>query len=159
MNWKRILFPIAGLAIMAGAWRAYGLPGLSIAVGGLVMWLLLHFTRLMHVLKQASDRPVGWVGSAVMLNAKLKPGVALLHVMAITRSMGEQLSPVDHQPEVFRWTDGTGSSVTCEFAMGRLVKWTLWRPQVGDAANDGGPAQPAIKMAGSLPPDTLKDET
>jgi hypothetical protein len=63
-----------------------------------------------------------------MLNAKLKPGVNLLHVMAITRSMGEPLSEPGAQDEVFRWTDGTGSSVTCEFASGRLVKWQLSRP-------------------------------
>ncbi len=57
-----------------------------------VMYLLLHFTRLMHVLKSAADRPVGYVGSAVMLNAKLKPGVNLLHVMALTESLGERVS-------------------------------------------------------------------
>ena len=50
---------------------------------------------------------MGYVGSAVMLNAKLKPGVNLLHVMAMTGALGEQLSPKDEQPEIYRWTDGS----------------------------------------------------
>jgi hypothetical protein len=63
-----------------------------------------------------------------MLNAKLKRGVNLLHVMAMTRSIGEALSEEGADPELFRWTDDSGSSVTCEFVNGRLAKWTLERP-------------------------------
>ena len=129
MNWQRIVIPIAGAVFVAAAWRQYGWPGVAVATGALLMWLLLHFTRLMAVLKRAADRPIGYVGSAVMLNAKLKPGVTLLHVVAMTRALGEQLSPKDEQPEVFRWTDGTQSHVTCEFVNGKLQKWALERPQ------------------------------
>ena len=128
MNFQRILIPIAGAALVAAAWRAYGWPGVAVVAGGMVMWMLLHFTRLMHVLKRAAERPVGYVGSAVMLNAKLKPGVTLLHVVAMTRALGEQLSPKDEKPEVFRWTDGSQSHVTCEFVGGKLAKWALVRP-------------------------------
>ena len=71
------------------------------------MWLLLHFTRMMQVLKRAANRPVGFVDSAVMLNAKLRPGVTLLHVVALTRSLGELRSPKARQPELYRWTDGS----------------------------------------------------
>jgi len=137
MNWQKIIVPVAGVVLVAGAWRAAGWQGVAVVTGGIVMWLLLHFTRMMTVLRRSADRPVGWVGSAVMLNAKLKPGVNLLHVMAITRSIGQLLSPKDSQPEIFRWTDGTDSHVTCEFADGKLVKWTLVRPP---AAPEGGEA-------------------
>jgi hypothetical protein len=117
------------------AWQAYGWQGAALAGGALVMYLLLHFNRMMHVLKKAAERPKGYVASAVMLNARLKPGVNLLHVMAMTESLGEQLSPEGEQPEVFRWTDGSQSHVTCEFARGRLAKWTLHRPpETGDAS-------------------------
>lgn len=128
MNWQRIVVPLAGAALVAAAWRAYGWGGVAVAAGGIVMWVLLHFTRLMSVLKRAAERPVGYVGSAVMLNAKLRPGVTLLHVVALTRALGELLSPKDVQPEVYRWTDGTQSHVTCEFKDGKLVKWELVRP-------------------------------
>jgi hypothetical protein len=129
MNLQKILAPILGIAVVALAWRAWGWSGVALAAGGIVMWMLLHFTRMMKVLERAANRPVGWCDSAVMLNAKLRPKVTLLHVLAMTRAIGEQLSPPEQQPEVFRWTDGSGSSVTCEFADGKLVKWELFRPQ------------------------------
>lgn len=128
MQFQKILIPVGGVILVAAAYRAYGWGGVAVAMGGLVMWLLLHFTRMMQVLKRAADRPVGYVGSAVMLNAKLRPGVTLLHVVAMTKALGELISLKDEQPELFRWTDGTQSFVTCEFVGGKLVKWELVRP-------------------------------
>ena len=128
MNLQKIVLPILGAALVALAWRAYGWGGVAIAAGGIVMWVLLHFTRITHVLGKASRMPVGFVPSAVMLNARLKPGVNLLHVLAMTGALGERLSPEGAQPEIYRWTDGGASSVTAEFAGGKLVKWTLARP-------------------------------
>ena len=141
MNFKKILVPVGGILLVAMSYRAYGLGGVAIALGGAVMWVLMHYTRLMQVLKRANNNPIGYVGSAVMLNAKLRPGVAMLHVLALTRALGEQLSPKDEQPEIFRWTDGSKSHVTTEFLNGRLVKWTLYRPPVSDDdASDAAPA-------------------
>jgi hypothetical protein len=128
MNLQQILAPILGVVVVASAWHLYGWGGVAIAGGGILMWVLLHFTRLTHVLSRAAERPVGYVASAVMLNAKLKPGVNLLHVLALTGALGERLSREKEEPEVYRWTDEGASSVTCEFANGRLVKWTLKRP-------------------------------
>ncbi|MEO5670311.1 MAG: glycerate kinase [Ramlibacter sp.] len=137
MNLQKILLPILGAFMIVVAWQSYGLAGAALAGGAVVMYLLLHFNRMMHVLKKASDRPKGYVGSAVMLNAKLKSGVNLLHVMAMTESLGELRSPEGEQPEIFRWTDGTQSHVTCEFRNGKLVKWELFRPpQPAEAAPD-----------------------
>ena len=102
--------------------------GVALAAGGLVMWLLLHFTRMLQVMQRAAHRPKGYVDSAVMLNAKLRAGMTLLHVVAMTRSLGEQRSPKDEQPEVFRWTDTGGSYVDCTFAGGKLVGHQLTRP-------------------------------
>ena len=129
MQFQKILVPVGGVILVAAAYRAYGWGGVAISVAGLVMWLLLHFTRMMQVLKRAANRPIGYVGSAVMLNAKLRPGVTLLHVVAMTKALGELISVKDVQPELFRWTDGTQSFVTCEFAGGKLVKWELVRPE------------------------------
>lgn len=128
MNFQRILIPIAGAALVAAAWRAYGWPGVAVVAGGIVMWMLLHFTRLMHVLKRAAERPVGYVGSAVMLNAKLKPGVTLLHVVAMTRALGALQTDKDAQPEIFCWTDGGASHVTATFVGGKLAHHELFRP-------------------------------
>lgn len=128
MNLQKLWLPVLGVALVVFAYRGYGWPGVALVVGGIVMWMLLHFTRMMKVLQRAADRPVGWVDSAVMLNARLKPGVNLMYVVTLTRALGEQLSPKEQQPEVYRWTDGSASSVTCEFAQGKLVKWELFRP-------------------------------
>jgi hypothetical protein len=129
MNFQKIVLPVLGAAVVAVAYRAYGWPGVAMAVSGIVMWMLLHFTRMMKVMQRAANRPVGYVDSAVMLNAKLRPGLNLLHVVAMTRALGELVSPKEAQPERFRWTDGSGSHVTCDFTDGKLVQWELFRPQ------------------------------
>lgn len=129
MNLQKIFLPILGVAVVAMAYRGYGWAGVALAVGGIVMWMLLHFTRMMKVLQRASSRPVGYCDSAVMLNAKLRPGVNLLHVVAMTRALGALVSPKETQPEVYRWKDGSGSHVDCEFRNGKLARWELHRPQ------------------------------
>jgi hypothetical protein len=131
MNLQKIFVPVLGVAVVVVAYRSAGWGGVALAAGGIVMWMLLHFTRMMKVLQRASNRPVGFVDSAVMLNARLRPGVNMLHVVAMTRALGDQLSEKDAQPEVFRWTDGSASHVTCTFENGKLVKWELVRPQPG----------------------------
>jgi hypothetical protein len=134
MNFQKILVPILGVVLVAAAWRGFGWAGVALVVGGIVMWALLHFNRMMTALKRAAGRPIGYVDSAVMLNAKLRPGVALLHVISLTRSLGQLLSPKEQQPESYRWTDSTDSHVTCEFQDGKLVKWALLRPVEPTAA-------------------------
>lgn len=137
MNLRNILVPIGLIVLMIAAYQSASWPGVAAVAGGIIMWGLLHFTRLMSIMKKASDRPIGYVGSAVMLNVKLKPKVALVHVVAMTRSLGQRLSEEGQSPEIYRWTDGTNSYVTCEFVNGRLMKWELQRPQqTDDAAQD-----------------------
>ncbi len=128
MNLRNVFVPVGVVGVLVVGYVSYGWPGVAAVGGGLVMWALLHFTRLMNVMKKAANRPIGYVGSAVMLNAKLQEGVNLMHVVAMTQSLGELRSAQDADPEVYRWTDGTKSHVTCEFRHGKLVKWTLIRP-------------------------------
>lgn len=129
MNFSKILAPLAIVVFTIGAWQAFQWAGISLAVGGVVMWVLLHFTRMVTILKKAADRPIGHVASAVMLNAKLKKGVSLMHVIAMTRSLGLLQTEKDTQPEVFTWTDTSQSVVTCTFVAGKLTEWTLHRPE------------------------------
>jgi hypothetical protein len=133
MNFQKILVPILGVVLVVGAWNAAGWGGVALVLGGILMWVLLHFNRMMTALRRTADRPIGYVDSAVMLNARLQPGVTLLHVLSLTRSLGELQSPKDTQPEIYRWTDTTDSHVTCEFNGGKLVKWQLIRPDPGEA--------------------------
>jgi hypothetical protein len=65
-----------------------------------------------------------------------------LHVVAMTKALGELKSAKQTQPELYRWTDGTQSHVSCEFHNGKLKKWELVRPlQTGEAAN-----QPSVSQ-------------
>ena len=125
---SRVGVPLLGIGLVAVAYRWYGWAGVAAAATALVMWALLHFNRLMQVLQRAAKRPIGYVDSAVMLNAKLKPGVSLMHVVAMTKALGEVRSAPDQQPELLRWTDASASHVTCEFLGGKLVRWELLRP-------------------------------
>ncbi len=146
---RRFFIPVLIALLVIAAYRSYGWQGIFAVGGGLIMWALLHFTRLMNIMRKAADRPIGYVGSAVMLNARLREGVNLMHVVAMTRSLGELLSPQGEEPERYRWTDGTQSHVTCEFRGGRLAAWELVRP-----APDAGPVAdaPAGGASGALPP-------
>jgi hypothetical protein len=152
MRFQKILYLAAGVGLLYLAHRTYGWPGVAAVGGGLVMWLLLHFTRLMTVLKRAADRPIGYVDSAVMLNAKLKPGVTLMHVMAMTRSLGERLSDEGAQPEVYRWRDNGNSTVTANFQHGKLLSWKLDRPALDDAPAAPPEATPAEPGGGGPTP-------
>lgn len=140
MNFQKILVPIAVIAGVVLAYRSYGWAGIAAAASMLVFWTLMHFTRMMQVLKRSANRPIGYVESAVMLNAKLKPGVTLLHVVAMTKSLGQRQSAKDEQPEVFRWTDDSQSHVSATFVGGKLSHYELFRPAQDEAA---APAPPA----------------
>lgn len=144
-----LLWPLGALAALWLAYRHMAWLGVALVLGGLVMWVLLHFTRMMHILKRAANRPLGYVDSAVMLNAKLRAGVPLVHVIALTRALGELLSPADTQPERFRWTDGSDSSVTCEFVGGKLQSWQLHRPVQSEPSQE--PAGEASKQPSLAP--------
>jgi hypothetical protein len=128
MNFSRILIPVGVIVFVAAAWHEYKWPGVAVATGAVVMWILLHFTRMVTVLSRAANRPVGHVDSAVMLNVKLKKGVNLMHVIAMTKSLGVRLSKENAQPEIFKWTDPGDSFVICTFKAGKLQGWDMTRP-------------------------------
>jgi hypothetical protein len=128
MNIQKILIPLAIIGGAVLAYRSYGWPGIAAVVTVLVFGMLLHFSRMMQILKRAANRPIGHVDSAVMLNAKLKPGATLLHVVAMTRALGLLKSVKDAQPEVFEWKDASESAVTCTFVGGKLSHHALFRP-------------------------------
>jgi hypothetical protein len=134
---QTIAVRIGAVALLVMGYHWYGWPGVAGAVGALVMWMLLHFTRMLQVLRRASHRPKGHVESSVMLNARLHPGVSLMQVVALSRSLGELRSPAGEQPEVFRWTDTGQSFVECEFQGGKLATWRLDRPP--QALTDAAP--------------------
>ncbi len=118
-----------GAVLVAVAYHRFSWSGVALVVTGIMFWMMLHFTRMMTILKRATNAPIGYVASAVMLNAKLKTGVTLLHVTAMTKSLGALQTEKDAQPEIYRWTDTGGSHVTGTFVGGKLTEYVLWRPE------------------------------
>lgn len=123
---------LAITALVVG-WRQYGWPGLVFAFTCVVFWLLLQFNKAVRVMRNAGSAPIGYVDSAVMLNAKLKPGMPMLQVVMMTKSLGQKIDTPEAGLERFRWTDPGGSHVTLDLRGGKAVRWTLWRPQDADA--------------------------
>jgi hypothetical protein len=121
---------LAGALLVALGYSAWGWGGVALTVGGVFFSMLLHFTRSMQVLRRAAGRPIGHVDSAVMLQSRLHPGQKMLHVVGLTRSLGQLLTEPEAQPERYRWQDEGGSHVDCEFLDGRLVRFELHRPSV-----------------------------
>ena len=114
---------MAVLAVVAG-YVGYGWRGLVLALTVVVFWMLLQFSRALRAMREAAGRPVGRVDSAVMLHAGLRPGMRLVDIMKLTRSLGEVLS---QDPEVFVWTDDSGDRVRVELRAGRVSVWALQR--------------------------------
>jgi hypothetical protein len=127
----KIGWALAVAAVTLG-YVQYGWMGVLMAVSAIVFWLLLQFTRALRAMRAAGGAPIGAVASAVMLHAKLKVGMRLMDIIQLTRSLGEKL---DDEPERYRWTDGSGASVTVDMQKGLCTRWALRRPE--DAPGDG----------------------
>ncbi len=112
------------VAAVAAGYVAYGWRGVVLALSGVVFWLLLQFSRSLRVLRQAAGQPVGAVANAVMLQARLHPGMRLPDILKITRSLGRKVAD---EPEIFAWTDAGGDAVRVELRDGRVTAWQLHR--------------------------------
>ena len=125
MNAATIGWALAVAAVAVG-YAGYGWRGVLLAVTVIVFWLLLQFSRALRVMRLAAQAPVGQVSSAVMLHAKLQPGMPLMAVIKLTRSLGRK---VRDEPETFAWRDESGAEVEIEFAGGRCQVWRLTRAE------------------------------
>lgn len=123
------------LAVVATAlaWYQYGWQGVILAISVIVFWLLLQFSRAIRAMKNAGGAPIGHVGSAVMLNSRLKAGMTLLQIIGLTKSLGRRIGDEGVEPESWAWADDGGVSVTLVLQGGKLVSWALQRPAEGQA--------------------------
>ncbi len=119
---------LVGAALVAG-WGLYGWQGLAFAGTLIGFWLVLQFNRTIRVMRNAGTSAVGHVASAVMLQTKLRTGMPMLDVVALTKSLGRK---VDAAGDVYAWADDGGVEVVVTFAGGRCRHWQLNRP-AGDA--------------------------
>lgn len=140
MNSSIVGWGLAAAAVALGWWQ-YGWRGIVLAASVIVFWLLLQFSRALRAVKNASGSPVGHVGSAVMFNTKLRPGMTMVRVLSLTGSLGRKVEApgADHRTESWSWADEGDSRVTLTFVSGKLRHWHLHRPtQAGDLGDKGG---------------------
>ena len=139
--------PWWGWVLAAGAigaaWLRFGWQGALFAVSAGFFVLLLQFNRTMRTLRDAGQAPIGQVGSAVMLNSRLRKGMQLPAILGLTRSLGEPVNPADATApgpvrETFRWRDAGGVMVDVELVDGRCHSWSLKRPPDGPNDAAGG---------------------
>jgi hypothetical protein len=112
------------VAAVAVGYAGYGWPGVLLALGVVVFWLLLQFSRALRVLRAASQQPVGTVPNAVMLHSRLRTGLRLPQVLALTHSLGAKVA---EDPETWAWRDDAGDEVQVELRHGRVADWRLRR--------------------------------
>jgi hypothetical protein len=112
------------VAAVAGAFVTHGWRGALMALSVVAFWLVLQFSRSLRILRQAAGRPVGEVPNAVMLHARVHPGMRLPDILPIARSLGRR---AEDDPETFTWTDAGGDAVRIEFRQGRVFAWHLQR--------------------------------
>ena len=114
---------LAVIAVAVG-YVSWGWQGVVLAVSVVVFWLLLQFSRAMRVMRKAGAAPLARVPSVVMLQARLKPGLLMMDILKLTRSLGQKV--VD-EPETWVWTDGGGDRVRVEMRDGRSATVVLER--------------------------------
>ena len=128
----RAMNPILGWALAAIAvflgWRSYGASGIAMAVSVIVFWLLLQYSQAIRAMRRAGEAPLGAIDSAVLLNARLRRGLTLLQLIALTHSLGRKVEGGEGDLEHFEWTDPGGSTVRVRLDRGRLATWELQRP-------------------------------
>jgi hypothetical protein len=120
---------LAAAALGVG-WFSYGWRGVVLALTVIAFWLLLQFSRTLRLLRSAGQAPIGHVHSALMLHSRLRSGMRLPAIIALTRSLGRKVSDA---PETFAWRDSGGDEVQVEFVAGRCTRWTLHRADAAPA--------------------------
>ncbi len=140
MSPQKLIAPLAGVVVVTAAYVLYDWHGVALAATALVTWVLWQLSRFMKVMRTAANRPMGQVGSATALQARLRTGMPLLEVITFAKSLGKPLTPEGQQPEEFAWTDDGQTQLRCVFQDGKLLRWKREQLQ-GESA--GPPADPA----------------
>ncbi len=136
---------IGALIAIVVVWLRFGWQAALLLFSFGAFLLMLQFSRTLRALRDASGSPVGHVGSAVMLNSKLRKGMRLSAILGLTGSLGTAVKLADETVkgpvvESFRWRDAGAVSVDVELVDGRVERWSLERPPEVDGADDAAVA-------------------
>jgi hypothetical protein len=90
-----------------------------------VFRLVLQFDRSLRVMRNAGASPIGRIDAAAMLNARLRAGLPMPRVLALTKSLGRH---VTSRADICAWSDEGLAEVVVTFERGRCKRWALNRP-------------------------------
>lgn len=121
---RSLLFPALALALCFAAWRSYGWQGLMLAALMISFWVLLHFTKLMRLLRAAAARPMGDVADVRRLQSRLSLGMPMHNVVRHAGCLGVRLPDGPDGSEHFAWEDPEGRALHLQFMGGRLTAIT-----------------------------------
>ncbi len=124
---------LAAAAVVAG-FLGYGWPGLALALSVVAFWLLLQFSRALRVMRRAAEKPLGRADSAVMLQARLRPGMTMMQVVTLAGSLGQKLGGAPE--EAFLWRDTGGDAVRVLLRGGRVSEVRLERAGAAPAGQE-----------------------
>lgn len=144
---KPWIFVVAAVVLAVAAWHAQGWAGVAMVLSTLLFLGMLQFHRALGVLRKAARNPVGRVPSAVMLNARLKPGMSLTQLVQLCGSLGRRVDGDDAAPEQrLAWSDPGEAEVVVRLRRQKVVDWTFTRPPAADAGTAGVPEVPAAPL-------------
>jgi len=118
---RSLLFPALVLALSYAGWKSYGWQGLLLALLMSSFWVLLHFTKLMRLLRAAATRPLGEVQDVRALQGRLRPGMPMHEVIRQSACLGKrEAGEANGSTEDFVWHDAQGRTLRLRFDHGRL---------------------------------------
>jgi len=125
---RTCLFHALSLALIYAAWLSYGGQGVLLAAVMLSFWVLLHFTKIMRLLRAAAKQPLGYCRDCRALGSKLSAGMPLYKVVQHSHSLGYRQDSDDPTIDRFVWEDPQGWRIDVALQHGRLTEWTLHAP-------------------------------
>lgn len=132
---RSLLLPALVLALCYVGWRTYGWPGLLLALLMSCFWVLLHFTKLLRLLRAAAGRPVGAVADVRALQGRVRPGMPMHEVIRQAACLGKRDdSSLSDTTETFVWHDIQGRTLHLRFHHGRLQRIERQDVPPGDGA-------------------------
>ncbi len=126
--WRSYLFPALALALVLAAWRSYGWQGVLLATLMLSFWVLLHFTKILRLLRTAATRPLGHCRDCRALARALKRGMPMHRVVQFTHALGLRQDSADPAADHFVWRDPQDWQLEVVLRHGRVSAWTLQPP-------------------------------